>query len=133
MILHFSHIGLTDGRTFTLASLSSWEHLSGTFGGALETGAVAATSSRSTRNTLVVLQAHRGMVAGALKRLRPAIPGPPEATSGPLRRQTEASRPPDQAAARPPEASCQGVRIRGPSAVTAIVNSKCAAREPSWE
>jgi len=38
-----------------------------------------------------------------------------------------------QAAARPPLASCQGVRIRGPSAVTAIVNSKCAASEPSWE
>jgi len=25
MILHFSHIGFTDGRTFTLASLSSRE------------------------------------------------------------------------------------------------------------
>jgi hypothetical protein len=29
--------------------------------------------------------------------------------------------------------SCQGVRIRGPSAVTAIVNSKWAVTEPSWE
>ena len=29
--------------------------------------------------------------------------------------------------------SCQGVRIRGPSAVTATVNSKWAASEPSWE
>ncbi len=28
---------------------------------------------------------------------------------------------------------CQGFRIRGPSAVTATVNSKCAASEPSWE
>ena len=27
--------------------------------------------------------------------------------------------------------SCQGVRTRGPSAVIAIVNSKCAASEPS--
>ena len=29
--------------------------------------------------------------------------------------------------------SCQGVRMRGPSAVIAIVNSKWAASEPSWE
>jgi hypothetical protein len=29
--------------------------------------------------------------------------------------------------------SCQGVRIRGPSAVTAMVNSKWAVVEPSWE
>ena len=29
--------------------------------------------------------------------------------------------------------SCHGVRIRGPSAVMAIVNSKWAASEPSWE
>ena len=28
---------------------------------------------------------------------------------------------------------CQGLRIRGPSSVTATVNSKCAASEPSWE
>src|SRR3954452_1413168 len=32
-----------------------------------------------------------------------------------------------------PVVSCQGVRIRGPSAVTAIVNSKCAASDPSCE
>ena len=37
-----------------------------------------------------------------------------------------------QAAARARD-SCQGVRIRGPSAVIATVNSKCAASEPSWE
>ena len=29
--------------------------------------------------------------------------------------------------------SCQGVRIRGPSSVTAIVNSKCAVIESSAE
>ena len=37
---------------------------------------------------------------------------------------------------RPPRSyspSCQGVRMRGPAAVTATVNSKWAAREPSWE
>ena len=28
---------------------------------------------------------------------------------------------------------CHGVRMRGPSAVIAIVNSKWAASEPSWE
>ena len=37
-----------------------------------------------------------------------------------------------QAAARATD-SCQGVRIRGPAAVTAIVNSKCADSDPSWE
>ena len=41
--------------------------------------------------------------------------------------------PPHAALVRPYSSSCQGVRIRGPSAVTAIVNSKWAAREPSWE
>ena len=42
-------------------------------------------------------------------------------------------RPPaDQAAARW-RLRCQGLRIRGPSAVMATVNSKCAASEPSWE
>jgi len=32
-----------------------------------------------------------------------------------------------------PFSTCHGVRIRGPSAVMAIVNSKWAASEPSWE
>src|SRR5207302_10504869 len=35
-------------------------------------------------------------------------------------------------AARPPPASCQGVRTLGPSAVMATVNSKWADSEPSW-
>jgi DNA-binding SARP family transcriptional activator len=34
---------------------------------------------------------------------------------------------------QPPLSSCHGVRIRGPSAVMAMVNSKWAARDPSWE
>src|ERR1700722_17132847 len=38
-----------------------------------------------------------------------------------------------QAAARPLPASCHGVSTRGPSAVIAIVNSKWAASDPSWE
>jgi hypothetical protein len=37
------------------------------------------------------------------------------------------------ATARPAPASCHGVSTRGPSAVTAMVNSKCAASDPSWE
>src|ERR1700741_2054730 len=46
-------------------------------------------------------------------------------------RQTSGGHAPTQAFAY--SSSCQGVRMRGPSAVTAIVNSKWAAREPSWE
>jgi hypothetical protein len=38
------------------------------------------------------------------------------------------------AAAQPsPFSRCHGVKIRGPSAVMAMVNSKWAASEPSWE
>ena len=57
--------------------------------------------------------------------LRPAADAAPGGRAG--RRAAEA-----QAAARCPD-SCQGVRIRGPSAVIATVNSKCAASEPSCE
>jgi hypothetical protein len=42
MILHFSHIGLTDGRTFMIPF-----ELDDPDGEALETGAVAATIPRS--------------------------------------------------------------------------------------
>ena len=42
MILHFSHIGLTDGRTFMIPF-----ELDNPDGEALETGAVAATIPRS--------------------------------------------------------------------------------------
>ena len=38
-----------------------------------------------------------------------------------------------QAAATRARDACQGVRIRGPAAVIATVNSKWAASEPSWE
>ena len=64
MILHFSHIGLTDGRTFTLASLSSWEpKLRGTFGAALATGAVAATEAGVAHSAPYALQAQKRIVA----------------------------------------------------------------------
>jgi hypothetical protein len=47
MILHFSHIGLTDGRTFTL--VRSHQVISRMFlaASALATGTVAATAPRS--------------------------------------------------------------------------------------
>src|SRR5881227_2697760 len=95
MILHFSHIGLTDGRTFMEP-----------FGGesVKERAACAqAHASRATQQDSTVLRRPRG--------------------SGGVRYAAETWRP----------ASCQGVRIRGPSAVTATVNSKCAASEPSCE
>ena len=38
-----------------------------------------------------------------------------------------------QAAAECASGWCQGVRMRGPAEVIAIVNSKWAASEPSWE
>jgi hypothetical protein len=64
MILHFSHIGLTEGRTFTLASLFSYE-LQWFLSPALETGTVAATALRSAaQHKIFALQAHRGMLAG---------------------------------------------------------------------
>jgi hypothetical protein len=87
MILHFSHIGLTDGRTFM-----------GAFRKEIEGGARRLTP-RKARPTMVAAT--------------------PEGISA-LGLAAQA-------------ASCQGVRTRGPSAVTAIVNSKWAASEPSWE
>ena len=79
--------------------------------------------------------------------LRPASVGPFRRTSVPGGRTADAtektgnycpktqSNPVVQryAAARPPFASCHGVKIRGPPAVIAIVNSKWAASDPSWE
>jgi hypothetical protein len=47
MILHFSHMGLTEGRTFKLISLSTRVISSDSFGPALATGTVAATALRS--------------------------------------------------------------------------------------
>jgi hypothetical protein len=48
MILHFSHIGLTEGRTFTLTSRSfGWKSFFSEFlAEALATVAVAATSTK---------------------------------------------------------------------------------------
>src|SRR5262249_1007097 len=140
MILHFSHIGLTEGRTFTLVSLFLSGICSVPTAPALATGAVAATvlgSAVAARK--IALTAHRGMLAGANS------PGP---VLGDARNSTHEGlqkgrycritcgrdgkyvRGAQAAAARPLPASCQGVRIRGPSAVTATVNSKWAASDP---
>src|SRR4051812_7437447 len=111
MILHFSHIGLTDGRTFMgpfdwSPTPRLWPPL---------------WRPLPRRGTLLAARntprgAHRGMIAAAH--------GSAGARYGPGWR--------FQAAARLPSA-CQGVRTRGPSAAIATVNSKWAAREPSWE
>jgi|SRR5579884_1606839 len=130
MILHFSHIGLTDGRTFTLFALVVVP-VSG--GPALATGTVAATVLR------------RPAQAKKMPRGAPGdVSKPPRAAQGTPRAQPAAGSSrapaaagltwrPAHAAARPPPASCHGVRILGPPAVMAIVNSKWAASEPSWE
>jgi hypothetical protein len=66
MILHFSHIGLTDGRTFTLVRFQiSTDDLGWILGSALATGTVAATApKRHAQRQTAALQAHRGMLAG---------------------------------------------------------------------
>jgi hypothetical protein len=79
MILHFSHIGLTDGRTF----MSPFVRREEARAGRMDNPAAGATTECSERHQAVV--------------------------------------------------SCQGVSTRGPLAVMAIVNSKCAASEPSEE
>jgi hypothetical protein len=67
MILHFSHIGLTDGRTFTLIRSQKLKIFLWILGPALATAAVAATApKRHTQHRKIALQAHRGMVAGVL-------------------------------------------------------------------
>ena len=96
MILHFSHIGLTEGRTFTLKSRS--------LAGDLSVG--SSPGLWRPARLVVTLKPQRGMLAtsagDAVSRAYAAF----------------------DAAARPLEGSCHGVRILGPAAVIAIVNSK---------
>ncbi len=68
MILHFSHIGLTEGRTFTLDSLSVGKTLwLWVLAEALATGTVAATTDEGhTRRWTDPLRAHRGMLAPSM-------------------------------------------------------------------
>jgi hypothetical protein len=65
---------------------------------------------------------------------RPPLPIPrtKKSSHGYLAAQSATPQISNYAAARALD-SCQGVRMRGPSAVIAIVNSKWAATEPSWE
>jgi hypothetical protein len=63
MILHFSHIGLTDGRTFT--SLRSREMFSLKLPVALATGTVAATSASAASSANEALQAHPLILASS--------------------------------------------------------------------
>jgi hypothetical protein len=62
MILHFSHIGLTDGRTFT--SLRSREMFSLSLLPALETGTASATERSAASSATNALQAHPQILAG---------------------------------------------------------------------
>src|SRR3954451_7116607 len=97
MILHFSHMGLTDARTFTL------------------------------RDPPLNLEEN-------------ALASPGDGSRAYHPRKISSRYPVSQAAcvvawrtARSASSSCHGVRIRGPSAVIAIVNSKWAASDPSCE
>src|SRR5437763_5946117 len=107
MTLHFSHIGFTEGRTFTFAlsygclQISQRRRLWRPFRSPLPRRGMAQSARRPYGRTTAIL-------AGLLW---PVVA---------------------YAAARPPPASCQGVRTLGPSAVMATVNSKWADSEPSW-
>src|SRR3954447_14715027 len=97
MILHFSHIGLTDGRTFMIPfGLDSGEWLWLPVRPPLPN---SRNDACSKKDALLSATTHGSSPQAAACLAR----------------------------------SCQGVRIRGPSAVIAMVNSKWAAREPSWE
>jgi hypothetical protein len=61
--LHFSHIGLTDGRTFT--SLRSREMFSLSLTPALETGTVSATQVSAASSANEALQAHPLILASS--------------------------------------------------------------------
>jgi hypothetical protein len=89
MILHFSHIGLTDGRTFT----ETFRRDAQKEGLRARRGTRDATSQNSSRPG--ALGGYAAVVAWT--------------------------------------SACHGVSTRGPSAVTATVNSKWAASDPSWE
>src|SRR3954467_9693539 len=95
MILHFSHMGLTEARTFT-----------------------APQSIRVKENR------RRGPGDGQAPREQPEkISSRDQSCFGALTLFQ---------AARAASSRCQGVRIRGPSAVIATVCSKWAASDPSW-
>src|SRR5487761_2032701 len=119
MILHFSHIGLTDGLTFMIPfrrwvpaarlwlplrpPLPSRGHASAQANGGSRTGRTPDGSNSEESAT--------GPRAKGAGTAQPAVAtGSPGAPTG-----------------RASGARCQGVRTRGPSAVAATVNSKWAA------
>ncbi|MEA2251695.1 MAG: hypothetical protein QOG70_1937 [Solirubrobacteraceae bacterium] len=115
MILHFSHIGLTDGRTFMIpfGSVTS-EAGSGRRDGCRYRSRTSAHAHQ--QRVAPTFYDSKGLGTACVRsvRYRSASPAPPGASSS-------------------PPSSCHGVRMRGPSAVIATVNSKWAASEPSWE
>ena len=121
MTLHFSHIGLTDARTFMNLALLSKEVALG-----------SQESDRRDRTRGPGDAAYRS--AATPDRLMLAAAESPSARHQTLTglRGQPAANPDAVLAASGQSFKCQGVRIRGPSAVTAIVNSKWAASEPSW-
>ena len=112
--LHFSHMGFIEARTFTTVRFSRDS---------------PADPRRWTGEPYIAAQndAERDpeMLAEAL---------PYSGWSVQRRHMTSGeAKPLDIQAAARSSFRCHGVRIRGPSAVTAIVCSKWAVRDPSWE
>src|SRR5471030_629584 len=119
MILHFSHIGLTDGLTFMIPfrrwvpAARLWLPLRPPLPSRGHASAQAKGGSRTGRT--------------------PDGSNSEEPESGPLIRgaggpqPAVATRSPSAPAGRDSGARCQGVRTRGPSDVAATVNSKWAA------
>ena len=120
MILHFSHIGLTEGRTFMfpfgwLPARRRWR-----------------TVRRRCHPPETRTHAKAGLAHGATEKHSKGLLAP-VAVPDPLCAPAEGRRGGARYAAARVLDSCQGVRIRGPADVTAMVNSKCAVSDPSCE
>jgi hypothetical protein len=120
MILHFSHIGLTEGRTFMFPF--GWLYREEAQAGLSAAAAIVSVSRTHAKAERAPDATNQHSKGGAVRSPDPGVSD--DAVRGAPRG--------SQAAARALD-SCQGVRIRGASAVTATVNSKCAASEPSCE
>src|SRR5262249_15396016 len=142
MILHFSHIGLTDGLTFMIP-FGDWvpaARLWLPFRPPLPRRGEALVRVRNRR-----LRAELPMLATPMPPQR--APGPPAGRATARWAAGSASGAPAPLGASQPgrasssgarsgvaaEARRQGVNTRGPAPVIATVYSKCAAGEPSWE
>src|SRR6516164_4509131 len=146
MILHFSHIGLTDGLTFMIPfgdwvpARRLWLPLRPPLPPRGE--ALVRVRNRRLRAEPLILATPRAAAARA-PRLGGATVGgaPARSAAGPEQRprrslqgfqpgRASSSGSRSGVAAAGPR---QGVSTRGPSPVIATVYSKCAAGEPSWE